>query len=214
MKIIIDEKGKRTCYAQVRDLYYLAARFKSSSFENLYEGFINEGRAETDFVLLEDPKVVELVDFNPFIINFSEFVGYSQNALIRLAALTAGPVLHTDTTDNQHKRNDIFDIMDFKKGQLQYEIPVVFDKKKFIDFGKMELGSTNHPGFYLLRRKDPEVNLEEVINKDYRVLFETLGLEGYCDGVYMFNVGEDIVFKFRTKHKKHKFGDQFKKKLG
>ena len=214
MKIIIDGKEKKTCYAQVRDLYFLAARYKSSTFEQLYENYINQGHAETDFVYLDDPRVVELINFNPFIVNFSEAVNYSQTALIRMAALTTGPVVHVDTEDNKHKRNDIFDIIDFKKGQLEYEIPVVFDKKKYVDFGKMELGSTNHPGFFLLRRKDPEVNIDEVVSKDYRVLFETLGLEGTCEGVYMFDVGEDIVFKFRTKNKKHRFGDQFKKKLG
>ena len=213
MKIIIEEKNRKSCYAQVRDLYYLAARFKSSSFENLYETYINQGLTEKEFVYLDDPKVVELIDFNPFIINFSQYVSQSNGALIRLAALTTGPVIHTDTLDNQHKRDDIFDIIEFKKGELDYQIPVVYDKKKYIDLGRMILGSTNHPGFFMLRRKDPEVNIEDVVNRDYRVLFETLGLEGDCDGVYMFNVGEDIVFKFRTKKKKQNFKEHLKKKL-
>ena len=114
MKIIIDGKEKKTCYAQVRDLYFLAARYKSSTFEQLYEKYINQGHAETDFVYLDDPRVVELINFNPFIVNFSEAVNYSQTALIRMAALTTGPVVHVDTEDNKHKRNDIFDIIDFK----------------------------------------------------------------------------------------------------
>lgn len=213
MKIMVNEKDKKSCYVQLRDLYYLSARFKSSSFENLYEKYIQQGLGNADFVFLDDSRVVEVIEFNPFIVDFSIYANNSVGTLIRLAALTAGPVVHADTVDGQHKRDDIFDIIEYKRGQLEYQIPVVFDRKKYVDMGRMILGSTNHPGFYMLKRKDVEVNLEDVVNKDYRVLFETLGLVGECTGVSMFNVDEDIVFKFKTKNKKKSIKEHLKKKL-
>ena len=213
MKIVVNNGDIKTCYVQVRDIKYLADRYSSSVFENIFTKACAEGHNFTDFIPIADDKIASIIIFDSFIIDFSLSVGHESHSLSRMTSLSSCGSSNTERIDFEHKRRDLNDLMNFKRGKLDYQIPILFDGLQKIEFDNATVGSTSMPGYYMLRSKYPDTDLEHILKRDYLIIYRMLGYKGECDGVSINKVGDDLLFRFIVKNKVTRFIDNIKENL-
>lgn len=161
MKIITNTKSNGIlCYVQVKDILFLARITKNHKMMEQYVKLINDGKVDDDFIRITQTSLIELFTRCDHIINFSDYadknssVTYLSNLLVNMNSTVVGGELERECL--QHKSDGIRDVMAFKKGELEYKIPLVAS-------GKVEYTSDNEEfyfestiidGCYILKTKD------------------------------------------------------------
>lgn len=130
MKIITNTNREGVlCYVQVKDINFLARITKNKKLMEQYIRLINEGRGDDDFVKIADVGFIDIIRRCEYIVEFSEFankdnsITYLSNILVNMNYTLGSSELEKDCV--QHKSSAIRDIMDLKKGELGYKIPLV-----------------------------------------------------------------------------------------
>ena len=214
MKIVFKNENNETkCLAQIRDFKYLAIRFDSKFFLTRYNSMRAHGQKDEDFVEITNEKTREIILNCSYIVDFSEFAKLDLVSLSRFVVLSSGSTGPKDRLDNDHRRVDLQDIADFKNGLLPYRIPVTFDNNVFMDMGPVYFGSSTIPGYYMLRKKDVSVDLMNFLYTNYYLLYANLDAKDVCTGFDSVKVGDDVLFKFKTRTKLQQKIEDIKKKL-
>ncbi len=202
MKIIVrDEKGIKRCFAQVRDIDYLAKRCNSTKFRRLALGnaIFRDLKPET-FVDIKNMGVAEIIEENPYIVDFSEFSKYDALTLSRI--IVASRSFFPDDRrkmDEEHKTEDLVDLISLKNNMLVYPIPILYDEKQLVDDGEVVFGSTTLPGCYLLRSTNPEIDLIDYFEKNAQALFESINPEEKMASYEIIKTDNDVFVRFKVK---------------
>lgn len=203
MKIIIRDAngGIKRCFAQVRDVDYLAKRFNSIRFKKLaldnasYRDLKND-----DFFEVRNLGVAQIIEENPFIVDFCDLVNFDVLSLTRMIILAQSAFpSEKRKLDEDKKVDDLLDLINFKKGMLTYQMPVFFDEKKLIQDGDIVFGSTTLPDYYMLRSSNPDVNLLSYLEKNSQALFDCLDIEEDMESYDTIEVGKDVLVRFKVK---------------
>lgn len=170
MKIISNTKRNGVlCYVQVKDIMFLARITKNDNMMEQYIKLINDGKGDYDFVRVTQTSLIDLFIKCDYILNFSDFtdkgtnVSYLSNLLVNMNSTLVGGDLEKDCL--RHKSDDIRDVMAFKKGELEYKIPLI--SSGLIEYtssdGEFYFDSTVVEGCFTLSTKDGSM----VQNHDY-----------------------------------------------
>lgn len=132
MKILTKtNKYGELCYVQVKDILFLARIVKSNRILTLYINLLNEGKGENDFVRIISKSYIKLIKESDFIVDFCEYsssnigITYISNLLVSMNCFSCSSYMEQEKIN--HKNEALRDIIDFKKGELDYTIPVVPD---------------------------------------------------------------------------------------
>ena len=160
MKIIVNtKKNGEECYVQVRDILFLGRITKNNKVIQQYINYINSGYGDNNFIKVVQPLYIKAFKNCDYIVDFTEYssknvsLGYLSKLLV-----TLNFSLNTDFDKKciDHKTDDIRDIMAFKKGELDYKIPLVFngDVEIINDDGTLCFESTILDDVFILKRTD------------------------------------------------------------
>lgn len=131
MKIITNTKRNgELCYVQVKDILFLARITKNNKVMQQYVNFINNGVCDNDFVRITQPLYIDAFKKCDYIVDFTLYSNVSITYVSRLMATTnffVSSDLEKDCI--QHKTDDLRDIISFKKGDLEYKIPLISNGK-------------------------------------------------------------------------------------
>lgn len=204
MKIVVrNEQEIIRCFAQLRDIEYLGERYNSHLFGNLAVREHNKGHKDPyEFLEIKNKNIAKIIDRHPYIVDFSEMVKYNNLTLSRLILLSHSFLPNEKAKmDEEHKTDDLVDIISFKKGMLTYPIPVFFDEKTLWDNGEVVFGSTTIPGYYMLRSYNKDMNLREYFEANAQELFKAVKGDKEMDSYDITPVGKDILVHFKEKKK-------------
>lgn len=204
MKIIVrDEQGIKKCFIQVRDVKYLVERFESPRLERLILGnnVLRDLKAD-DFFEVKNKGVIEIIDDNPYIVDFSDFVKYDGLTLSRIILLSQSFLPdEKKKLDEQHKVEDLLDVMNFKRGMLTYSIPIMYDEKTLFDNGEVVFGSTTMPGYFMLRSYDESVDLSDYLVNNLNQLYSIVNPEGEFTSYDVTPLDGSLLVRFTEKKK-------------
>ena len=204
MKIIIrDEQGIKRCFVQMRDLEYLADRFGSVFFGGLVaRKNRQENHKMEDFTEITNVDVAKVIDRNPYIVDFSEFAKYDALTLSRLIILAHSPMATgKQRMDDEHKVEDLQDLISFKRGMLTYGIPVLYDEDLLFEDGEVVFGSTTLPGYYLLRSSNEDLDLNSYLNENLHALFSLVNPDGEMKNHEVTKLDDGLLVHFVEKKK-------------
>lgn len=143
MKIIVNRKDETVCFVQLRDLIFLANK-NLQVFRELSIQYINEGKTMEEFVRVNNMKLVEFIGKCDDIIEFDDYVnGSIEN--ISNAIVTKNLLFKVDPNNNKkvkHQTDDLQDIIAFKQGVLNYQIPLVLTDDVDEMIGTLRVRST------------------------------------------------------------------------
>ena len=203
MKIIVrNEEGIHKVYVQLRDIEYIGERHRSHYFSNYAIRQHNKGIKSDDFICVGNTGLAKLIVEYPYIVDFSEVVQLDSGAISRMIVLSH-QFLPTPNqkADEEHKIEDLIDIINFKKGMLTYPIPVFYDNNILFDNGEVVFGSTTLPGYYMLRSYDKSMDLKAYLNENVQSLFSQVLPDKEMASFEALPVDGDIIVKFKTKNK-------------
>jgi hypothetical protein len=130
MKIITNTKlNGKLCYVQVKDLLFLARYTGNKRLMQDYVNAINNGRTDNEFIKVSGDSYIRAFELCDYIIDFSEYnrkdvgVNYLSN-LVKTKAY-AMPREKRDQEGLEHQIDGVRDIISFKRGELEYKIPLV-----------------------------------------------------------------------------------------
>lgn len=131
MKIITNTKRNgEVCYVQLKDILFLSRIVKNNNVMQHYIDFINSGYGDDDFIKINHPLYIEAFKKCDYIVDFIEYgdKNVSINYLSKLL-VTINFAFNTDIDSLcvKHKTDGIRDIIAFKKGELDYKIPLIPD---------------------------------------------------------------------------------------
>jgi len=205
MKIIVrDEQGIRRCLVQVRDIKYLAEKLNSPKFLRLALGdAINPKIKGEDFIEINSVAIAKIIEENPYIVDFQEMAKYDDLTLSRMILLTRSPVSFDEAKkrDEEHKVEDLVDLISFNKGMLTYSIPVIFDQKVLSDNGEVIFGSTTIPDHFMLKRCSEDIDLPTYFSQNAQALFEQTGIEGEMVDYKTLELSGSLIVYFNVKKK-------------
>ena len=181
MKIIVrDEQGIKKCLVQVRDIKYLADRMNSPKFLRLALGsYVGKKLTGEDFIEINTIGIAKIIEECSYIVDFQEMAKYDDLTLSRMILLSRSPISLDEKKkmDEEHKVEDLVDLISFNKGMLTYPIPVLFDQKVLSDDGEVVFGSTTIPEHFMLKRNSDNIDLVDYFVSNANALFEQTGLD-------------------------------------
>jgi len=205
MKIIVrDEQGIKKCLVQVRDIKYLADRMNSPKFLRLALGsYVGKKLTGEDFIEINTIGIAKIIEECPYIVDFQEMAKYDDLTLSRMILLSRSPISLDEKKkmDEEHKVEDLVDLISFNKGMLTYPIPVLFDQKVLFDDGEVVFGSTTIPEHFMLKRNSEDVDLAEYFSQNAQSLFEQTGIEGEMKGYNTLPFSDSLLVQFDVKKK-------------
>lgn len=130
MKVITNTKRNgKLCYVQVKDVLFLARMTGNKRLMQDYLNAINGGKGDNDFIKVCGESYIKAFELCDYIIDFREYstkdVGI--NCLINLIK-TKAYVVSNEKIDQEgvdHQIEAIRDVISFKRGELDYKIPLV-----------------------------------------------------------------------------------------
>ena len=204
MKIVVRNEQEITrCFAQLRDIEYLGERYNSHLFGNLAVREHKNGHTNPyEFLEIKNESVAKIIDRHHYIVDFSDMVKYDTLTLSRLILLSHSFLPDEKTKmDEEHKTDDLVDIISFKKGMLTYPIPVFFDEKDLLDNGEVVFGSTTIPGYYMLRSYNNEMDLREYFEANAQELFKAVRGDKEMVSYDITPLGKELLVHFKEKKK-------------
>lgn len=170
MKIITQTKRDGLlCYVQVKDILFLARITNNTTLMQQYLNLINNGRSDNAFIKITQNSLINIIDKCDYIIDFTDFnkKDIDLNYLSRLIINMNFSVSSNNVVREclEYKTDGIRDIMAFKKGELDYTLPLVPDG--LLEYtssdSKLLLESTVIPDTFTIRVADGS----DVQNNDY-----------------------------------------------
>lgn len=203
MKIIVkDGENIKKCLIQVRDINYLAERYELTILRKALLGKNEGAKKEYEFVEVHNKDLAGAIEQNPYIVNFSEMAKYDDFTLSRLVLLTQIPgSTGKQRLDDQHKIEDLQDIITFTNGKLPYQIPVLFDDRITLVNEDVTFGSTTIPDYYMIRSNKKDLNLPEYLNAKVNSLFGILELDREMESFTTIELDDCLLVKFKLKRK-------------
>lgn len=129
MKIITNTKRcGELCYIQVKDVLFLARYTKNEPLLEKYIKLINNGLNDDVFIRVDNEGLKQAIKMCDSIVDFCEFadnsvsIAYLSNLLVNINTIG---LAKEDKESIKYKSDAIRDIMSFKKGELDYTIPLV-----------------------------------------------------------------------------------------
>ncbi len=204
MKIIIrDENELKRCFIQLKDVDYLVERFNSPKLGRLILGnnkFRHLGKY--DFFEIKNRGVAQMIEENPYIVDFSEMVKYDGLTLSRLILLAQNPLsTNKKKLDEEHRVDDLQDIMSFNRGMLTYPIPILYDERIIYDNDEVVFGSTTLPNYYMLRPIQEDIDLNEYLAFHHQSLFESVLPEDEMASYQVTEIDGGLLVHFDVKNK-------------
>lgn len=187
MKIITDTKryGK-LCYVQVRDVLFLAKMTNNQRLMKDYLMFVDEGRTDYEFIKVSGDSYIRAFELCDYIIDFSE---YSKKDIgINYLSNMIKSKVYVNSRDSSceeginHQIDAVRDMMAYKRGGLNYEIPLVADGRIELlsrDF-KYTFESTIIDGYFVLKAVDGS----DLENQDYQEFLDN-GIKRIFDILYL-----------------------------
>ena len=215
MKIVVHKKNETVCYVQLCDLVYLASG-ENNSFRKLSCKYIDEGKIMTDFVRVSDKAMIDIIENLEDIINFDDYRSYSIEALSHLLVSKHLFCELCSTRSVDHQTRAIQDIISYKKGELDYSIPLITDDRLVQNINGYVVMSTNCDNRFV-------VKCENGINGDFEVAVDIIKKLALDNNLLMSNVEysyrvvdvdgyQVITFVPLEKKKKNVFKKLFNKK--
>lgn len=210
MKIITHTNDGEKVYIQVKDFLYLGRLTNNKRYIDRYINLLNANKVDTEFIRLDKDDDISLVKSSD-LVDFKKFYRLSEHAVARILsnmALVPG-------RDKSHNIEDIRSVLDFKRGVLEYSIPLFNDGCIcYIDEEKvLEFSSTILNDCYAFRTKDGS-DIKSHENSDFLLdcLAKTKKMyapDMECDGRIISD--SLYAFTFGKKKKKGKKKDIFRK---
>ena len=129
MKIITNtRRDGELCYVQVKDLLFLAKLIKNNNIMQQYVSMINNGRLDNDFVRVTQEGYKNAIKKCDYIVDFTEFsskkvsVSYLSKVIVTMSISTMDK---NESEYVEYKADGLRDIMAFKKGELDYKMPLI-----------------------------------------------------------------------------------------
>ena len=199
MKIIIKRNGEtKKCFAQVRDINYLASRFNVDKLNRYVLG--NSKPKGTDFVEIKDPRLAKVIEENQNIVDVGEMAGLDDFTLGRIILL-AHSYFDKESADETHRVRDLQDIMSFNQGKLDYQVPVMLQDTIF-ENEDMVLGSSTIPGYYILRSLNGSLDLDNYLALNLKPLFWMIYPEEEMESYNIIRMDDCLLIHFNVM-KKH-----------
>ena len=159
MKVIVNDK----VYVQVRDILFIARLYGNEKIMNYYLFLINQEFLDTDFVLSNNFLLNKILK-SSLILDFNEYRDYS-NFHISNLIISLSSVKMDEQGISSHQIDDLRDIMNFKRGVLQYTIPLIPNGKideKYDDL-RLRFRSTIFNEYFIIEAEKQE----DICNYDY-----------------------------------------------
>ena len=129
MKIITNTKRNgELCYVQVKDLLFLAKLTKNKNIMQQYISMINNSYSDDDFVRITQEGYKNAIKKCDYIVDFTEFSSKKVSIAYLSKLIVTMSFSIMDEFESQcveHKADGIRDIMAFKKGELDYKMPLI-----------------------------------------------------------------------------------------
>lgn len=161
MKIITKTKREGVlCFIQVKDILFLANLTKNKNLMQQYLNLINEGKTDNEFIKITQESFISVLDGCDYIIDFTDFnkkdvsLNYLSRLIVNMNFNIPGDDMNRECLD--HKQDVIRDIIDFKRGELEYKIPLVPDGvlECLSSDGRLLLESTVVPDTFIIKAVD------------------------------------------------------------
>lgn len=141
MKIITNTKRNgKLCYVQVKDILFLARYTGNKRLMQDYLNAINNGRGDNEFIKVSGDSYIRAFELCDYIIDFSEYsrkdVGVNYLSNLVKTKVYAMPKDKRDQEGLDYQIEGVRDIINYKRGELDYKIPLVAT-------GKIEIISTD-----------------------------------------------------------------------
>lgn len=151
MKIIVNKKNETICYVQLRDLIYLANQ-KRNAFRELASKYMDEFKDMHDFVKVVDPEMVKIIKNREDIIDFDAFSLHTVDALTHLM-ISKNLFCTTDESKRRvfHETQAIQDLISYKKGELEYTIPLIADDRIETNINGYFVTSSNSDNKFIVK---------------------------------------------------------------
>lgn len=186
MKIITDTKryGK-LCYVQVRDVLFLAKMTNNQRLMKDYLRFIDEGRTDYEFIKVSGDSYIRAFELCDYIIDFSEYskkdigVNYLSNMVKSKVYMAPRDSSHEEGIN--HQIEAVRDMMAYKRGELDYKIPLVADGRveMLSKDSRFTFESTIIDGCFMLKVVDGS----DIDNQDYQEFLDN-GIKRVFDALY------------------------------
>ncbi len=169
MKIITNtNRHGELCYVQVKDILFLARLTKNKNVMQQYINLVNQGYGDNDFIKINQPMYINAIKKCEYIVDFLEFGGKEiTNSYLSRYIVTLSFFASNDDEKKfvDYKMEGIRDIMAFKRGEIDFKIPLVPNGnfEYTTDDGKFFVESTVVDNCFTLKVNDGS----DVQNHDY-----------------------------------------------
>ena len=139
---IITSKG---IYLQVKDLTYLFNITGLSYFKKA----IKVGNSADEFVLITNNKIIKIINNSNGIVDFNEVYQMDLATISEYILSYSKSSLFSKDETNRHYLEGLRDVLDFKKGSLDYKIPLIKGEVLYDDGSIIISGTTISDIFYV-----------------------------------------------------------------
>jgi hypothetical protein len=150
---IITSKG---IYLQVKDLTYL---FNITGF-SYFKKAIKVGNSADEFVLITNNKIIEIINNSNGIVDFNEIYQMDLATISEFILSYSKSSLFSKDETNRHYLEGLRDVLDFKKGSLDYKIPLIKGEVLYDDGSIIISGTTISDIFYV---KGGTTNIKDIL---------------------------------------------------
>lgn len=153
------------CFIQVKDLFYLWKQKKERTLLDTYRTLINEGKQETDFIKIIDLPTLRIIFNEETLISFDEYRKMPLPILVSeiFQKFSLGLEFGNKAGAKQAIK-DLKDIIAYKTGTLNYEIPAVPTGRIVFMQGNSAFSSTQFEHTYLYRT----LNKDDASKQEHR----------------------------------------------
>lgn len=154
MKIITHtSKDGETVYIQVKDLLYMGRTSGNRVFVDEYVDMLNSQKSDNDFIRVYGEikrAVLSRTDIIEFKETYKEPSAFLSRTLINLSLSSINDEV------SKKRSEDIRDVLAFKRGELDYGIPLLSDGDLYLvsENGLLSFGSTIIPDCFVLKSVD------------------------------------------------------------
>lgn len=217
MKIITNTKlyGK-VCYVQVKDVLFLARYTGNKRLMQDYLNSINNGKSDNEFIKVSGDSYIRAFELCDYIIDFSEYsrkdIGVNYLSNMVKTKVYAMPKDKRDQEGLDYQIEGVRDIISYKRGELDYRIPLVPN-------GKMEILSKDKRFVFEstiiddcfslktvdgsdIEKSDYQLFLDECIDRTYSTLYPDCDERDFST----FVTGNTVVLNVKKHNVKKKKG--------
>ncbi len=215
MKIITNTKRNgKLCFVQVKDILFLARMTGNKRLMQDYLNAINNGKCDNEFIKVSGDSYIRAFELCDYIIDFSEYsrkeVGINYLSNLVKTKVYAMPKEKIDQEGLDYQINGVRDIISYKRGELDYKIPMVADGRiEFISKdNKFTFDSTIVDGCFALTILDGTslegTDYQEFLDSSIDRVYSTLYPDVTERNIKTFVTGNTLVVSIRKVEVKKK----------